>query len=106
MKPIPLSALCLLMLTSPSWAQTLDVRVTDLHGDITLVNTAHGVRGAIHDAGVPLEEGDLLKTGADSMVEVAMAGRTLLHLGEWSVLKFTILEPKSALLSLTNGTLL
>ncbi|MBI5884431.1 MAG: FecR domain-containing protein, partial [Elusimicrobia bacterium] len=81
-----------------------DARVTRVQGEVTVF--ANGsVEGVPAVEGMPLDEGDHVRTGTDGRAELALSAESVLDLGPGSAITLTDLKPRQTLLNLDLGTL-
>lgn len=82
-----------------------DARVTLVEGQVTIFSKGadEGVPAA---EGMPLEEGDSVRTGAEGRAELAFSTNSVIALGPASIITLSDLAPRQTLLNLDLGTLM
>lgn len=108
MKRSPLVCLIFLLLSTPLFAEEirlLDIRLTQTTGQVTLM--MDGVKGTpLAGAEMPLEQGDVIITGADGKAELSFDEGTLVRLQPNSFLTLREVSDKKTLLRLRRGVIL
>ncbi len=89
----------------PATPWPVDARLLQWRGDVTLRTVEKNATGGNMPSSMPLLEGDVIKTGKDGVVEIALDGLTLLHLDPASQLQIKKLSPTDTVLRLTYGIL-
>ena len=83
-----------------------EARVTMADGEVTVFYRDRGEEGVPAEAGMPLEAGDRVRTGADSRAEVGLDGESVIELGPHAEFAVTQMDRKESVFSLNLGLLL
>jgi len=87
-------------------AQDWDGRLTAVSGSVTLIELGGDAEGTPAAAGTPLQEGDRIRTGADSSAELALDGESVIQLGPNADFKLENMHRSETLFGLSAGTFL
>lgn len=102
MKKLCLAILCL-WVSKPLFA--VEARITEIEGEVEVLFSGTTFWVAITEE-APLEEGDVVKTGEGSRVEIGTPEGTVLSLEEKSSLTLSDLKPQNTRLTFSLGSLL
>jgi hypothetical protein len=84
---------------------SVDARLTDVEGEVTVYSADQGADGVEGEAGMPLDAGDRVVTGKASKAEIGLEGDSIVELGPGTEFTVTDASQEKATWTLAAGSL-